>query len=290
MTTQAARLCCDLDQFKQLTHVLCQQNPGENTRLIAHVKAADDTISSGKSLAFLRLIVVEQSGVVVAAAINNKKGVLGLSQMHDDSAQLICKLLLNESSFKEADFPKELAGSKTAVEAIISHGNFNHQIKFNLILHELIGTPIRGASNCITRIATAVDQPILIDWTQKFFLEINEAPTSLESTTSDVKSGIAHSNFLVALDEHQRPIAMAHAAQLPFSCARIGPVYTTPNYRGKGVAQASVAAASTHALQRGAKRVFLFTDQSNPASNIAYQRVGYQFIQEHLHVALINTN
>ena len=288
MTTSTARLCSDLNQFKQLTQTLCHQNPGENTRLIAHINAANNRSKKGESLAYLRMIIVEQSGSVVAAAINNPKGLLGLSQMDETAALLLSNLLLNASEFAGHDFPIEIAGPTPAVKLVIERGNFRYQIKYNLTLHELIGSPMRGRSNATTRLATAKDQPTVVHWLIEFFKEINETPSKRKNAVSDVQSGIATANFIVALDEHQDLAGMAHATQLPFDCARIGPVYTAPRYRGKGIAQAVVADASTYARQRGAQRVFLFTDQSNPASNIAYQRIGYQSIEEHLHVALAN--
>ncbi|RHY32733.1 hypothetical protein DYB32_002282 [Aphanomyces invadans] len=58
---------------------------------------------------------------------------------------------------------------------------------------------------------------------------------------------------------------------------RIGPVYVTPQERRKGYASAMTAALSQY-LQDGChipSRVMLFADAMNPASNKAYQNVGF---------------
>ncbi|QDP97396.1 GNAT family N-acetyltransferase [Microlunatus elymi] len=57
--------------------------------------------------------------------------------------------------------------------------------------------------------------------------------------------------------------------------ARIGPVFTPKEHRGRGFAAATVALVSRHFVDAGA-RVCLFTDQANPVSNKIYQRIGYR--------------
>ncbi|MGD9960515.1 GNAT family N-acetyltransferase [Nocardioides sp.] len=60
-----------------------------------------------------------------------------------------------------------------------------------------------------------------------------------------------------------------------FGVARIGPVYTPPDQRGRGFASAAVAAVSQQIIDGGA-RACLFTDQANPTSNHIYTELGYR--------------
>jgi len=60
-----------------------------------------------------------------------------------------------------------------------------------------------------------------------------------------------------------------------FGVARVGPVYTPKEHRGRGFASAGVAEVSRRLLDEGA-RVCLFTDQANPTSNRIYQALGYR--------------
>ena len=57
--------------------------------------------------------------------------------------------------------------------------------------------------------------------------------------------------------------------------ARIGPVYTPKERRGRGYASAAVAEVSRRLLEAGA-RVCLFTDQDNPVSNHVYAKLGFR--------------
>lgn len=60
-----------------------------------------------------------------------------------------------------------------------------------------------------------------------------------------------------------------------FGVARIGPVYTPAEHRGRGYAAAAVATVTQRFLDEGV-RVCLFTDQANPVSNALYERLGYR--------------
>ncbi len=60
-----------------------------------------------------------------------------------------------------------------------------------------------------------------------------------------------------------------------FGVARVGPVYTPKEQRGRGYASALVFAVSRSLLEDG-QRVCLFTDQANPTSNGIYQALGYR--------------
>ena len=60
-----------------------------------------------------------------------------------------------------------------------------------------------------------------------------------------------------------------------YGVARIGPVYTPREHRGRGYASAAVAEVSRQLLDGGA-RVCLFTDQANPTSNSIYEALGYR--------------
>ncbi|RYP88980.1 GNAT family N-acetyltransferase [Nocardioides guangzhouensis] len=60
-----------------------------------------------------------------------------------------------------------------------------------------------------------------------------------------------------------------------YGVARIGPVYTPREHRGRGYASAGVAEVSLRLRDAGA-RVCLFTDQANPTSNKIYEAIGYR--------------
>lgn len=69
---------------------------------------------------------------------------------------------------------------------------------------------------------------------------------------------------------------------------RVGPVYTTPEFRRRGYGSAVTAHVSRALLERGA-RVMLFTDADNPTSNGIYQAIGYRLVDEVVEVRFNNS-
>ena len=66
----------------------------------------------------------------------------------------------------------------------------------------------------------------------------------------------------------------AFNATLP-EVVQIGGVYTPPNLRGRGYAQAAVAGSLLFARQQGVKRAVLFADKDHPTSTLAYRKIGF---------------
>jgi predicted GNAT family acetyltransferase len=69
---------------------------------------------------------------------------------------------------------------------------------------------------------------------------------------------------------------LAGAARPTVNGIAIGPVYTPPQFRGKGYASSLVAKLSQHLLDQGRTFCTLFTDLANPTSNRIYQNIGYR--------------
>lgn len=67
-----------------------------------------------------------------------------------------------------------------------------------------------------------------------------------------------------------------------FGVARIGPVYTPEEHRGRGYASAAVGEVARR-LRDGGARVCLFTDLSNPVSNRVYAALGFEPLVDSAH-------
>ncbi|MDG4800648.1 GNAT family N-acetyltransferase [Micromonospora sp. WMMD980] len=76
-------------------------------------------------------------------------------------------------------------------------------------------------------------------------------------------------------DTAGRPVHLTAANPTAFGVARVGPVYTPPQQRGRGWAGNAVAEVSRLLRAEGA-RVCLFTNQANPTSNRLYARLGFR--------------
>jgi predicted GNAT family acetyltransferase len=77
-------------------------------------------------------------------------------------------------------------------------------------------------------------------------------------------------------EDGSKPVSLAAAGTPTPNGLRIGPVYTPPERRRRGYAEAVTAEVTRRALARGRRFCFLFTDLANPTSNAIYQRIGYE--------------
>lgn len=117
-------------------------------------------------------------------------------------------------------------------------------------------------------------------WFDAFMREADEQAGRPAGTTPTATLTVTEVNERAAAgrlwvwDVDGRPVHMTGVAGPAGGTARIGPVYTPPEERGRGYASSAVGLLSERLLADGA-RVCLFTDLANPTSNAVYERLGY---------------
>jgi predicted GNAT family acetyltransferase len=62
--------------------------------------------------------------------------------------------------------------------------------------------------------------------------------------------------------------------------ARVAPVYTPVEHRGRGFGAAATATVTRAALDDGVEEILLYTDLANPTSNRLYARLGYKPVED----------
>ncbi|MBO0870847.1 MAG: GNAT family N-acetyltransferase [Micromonosporaceae bacterium] len=88
------------------------------------------------------------------------------------------------------------------------------------------------------------------------------------------------------VDEAGERVHLTGASEPSFGVARIGPVYTPPDQRGRGWASNAVADVSRRLLAEGA-RACLFTDQANPTANKIYTALGYRPVVDMANLVIV---
>jgi uncharacterized protein len=126
------------------------------------------------------------------------------------------------------------------------------------------------------RLASAEERALLIEWMAAFAREAGVPGEDQAAGLVDLRLG---QERLFIWDDGA-PVSMVGTAPVIAEVARVGPAYTSPEYRGRGYAGSAVAAVSRRALARGARRCVLFTDLANPTSNKIYAEVGYRRVTD----------
>ncbi|MGA8257351.1 MAG: GNAT family N-acetyltransferase [Nocardioides sp.] len=131
------------------------------------------------------------------------------------------------------------------------------------------------------RSATADDLDLCVAWFGEFHRDVDlvagRDPGPHGSETADPRDVLERVTAgVVYLWEVDGDIVHLTAANPPsYGVARVGPVYTPSEHRGRGYASAAVAEVSRDILAAG-HRACLFTDQANPTSNHVYEALGYR--------------
>ena len=249
------------------------RDPANNTHQLSAIKRILDLGARSGERFFS---VTSDQGLVGCATCVDTR-TLFLSVMADDATAALGDYL-RENNVELAG----VIGRRGTLSAFIPAYGRDYDVHVELLLYQLYGDPAFGGAAGTSRVATSNDVPLLIEWHRAFEAEVHmiDVPTPLaERVARRVRD-----EQIVLWTDNGEPVSFAGGNALPASSARIGPVYTPPRLRGRGFAQAASAAASVHVQRDQPRTVFLFTDASNPASNVCYQRIGYRHIADHAHL------
>jgi predicted GNAT family acetyltransferase len=147
-----------------------------------------------------------------------------------------------------------------------------HALRVQLRQHMLTAVAPVPAAHGALRIAQESDLPWLIEGQLAFIAEVG-LPDSAERIQRWLPKRVANGAFRIWEDDGR--VAFVGFNDAPPEFARIAPVYTLPERRGRGYATAMVATLSRELLGRGKQRLFLATDVLNPTSNAIYARIGF---------------
>jgi len=90
----------------------------------------------------------------------------------------------------------------------------------------------------------------------------------------------AREGRLFLWEDEGRPVSLVGVGGYTPNGARVGPVYTPPEHRGRGYASAATAAVTRRLLDGGCAYTFLYTDLANPTSNRIYRAIGYEQVAD----------
>ncbi|WP_326739410.1 GNAT family N-acetyltransferase [Streptomyces sp. NBC_01022] len=135
------------------------------------------------------------------------------------------------------------------------------------------------------RAATPADRELLLRWFAAFAVDIggpNAAQSERQGRAVDERTAEGR---LTLWEYEGVPVSMAGISLQIAGTARVAPVYTPPEHRGRGYAAAVTAEVSAAARAAGADEVLLFADLANPTSNGVYTRIGYRAVSDRLVVS-----
>jgi predicted GNAT family acetyltransferase len=148
-----------------------------------------------------------------------------------------------------------------------------HVLRVRMRQHSLAAVNDVPTAPGYARVAVADDVPWLIERQVAFIAEVG-IPEPPERIRGFMPHRVARGDFWIWEDDGHVAYAGFNDAAPDF--ARIAPVYTLPDARGRGYATTLVAAMSRELLARGKRKLFLTTDIANPIANAIYARIGFR--------------
>jgi GNAT superfamily N-acetyltransferase len=229
-------------------------------------------------------VVTDASGQVVGVAMRTAPFppyplyVLG---MPDGAATALADALVDRRE-EVGGANGALPASRVVAERIAERTGGSVEVSMHMRLFEL-GTLVepRPAPGRL-RPARDDEADLSLDWFRRFHVDADEQAgheghghRDEGFTIEDMRRRIADGTVWMWVDGADVPVHLTAANPPAFGVARIGPVYTPKEHRGRGYASAAVAEVS-RLLQDTGSRVILFTDQANPTSNGIYVALGYE--------------
>jgi predicted GNAT family acetyltransferase len=125
------------------------------------------------------------------------------------------------------------------------------------------------------RRAAASDVGLLCEWLAAFRAEVFGSPAGSTPTAALYAQIVGAIGQFIMWQVDGVPVSLARVHPVVQGVARIGPVFTPCDQRGRGWAAAVTAAAISRARRCGAADIVLQTDVNNRTSNALYRRLGF---------------
>jgi predicted GNAT family acetyltransferase len=223
-------------------------------------------------------------GEVAAALLHTPPYPILLTRLPQRSARPLAEALVA----RRRDVPGVNAGGGDAAEfaaawSALTGAGTREFLRSRLYRLGRLATP-RPSPEGAARLATDADRELLGSWFAAFSEEI--ADDIGREPDEIIDDRLSHGG-LTLWETGGAPVSLAGVNRPVAGTARVGPVYTPPEYRRLGYGGAVTAAVSRAALDSGAQNVVLFTNQANQTSNALYQRLGFERVEERVVVHFV---
>jgi ribosomal protein S18 acetylase RimI-like enzyme len=207
--------------------------------------------------------------------------LLLISSLEADGAALVAAALIADGIV-----PDGVVGSGEGPASLATALRVPTREHVRLGNHVLDSAPLIASAGGGVRSASIDDIDLLVAWEIAFLTECG-LPYSQSALPQEMRDRLSAPHPVMWIWEVDGlPVAMTVGRSFP-PVARVGQVYTLPEYRGRGYAGALVGQVSAELQKRGCTSIYLFTDLANPTSNGVYKRIGYRYLGAFAHLDVL---
>jgi RimJ/RimL family protein N-acetyltransferase len=252
----------ELDEFIAFHGPALERNAVRHNLILGLIERARESEGHG-----CRLWTLGEPGACAIRTARAGRGIL-LGEVDEAQARRLARDVADE------DYPSVQGPDETAkwfvAEAETQGKRFGEGEP--LRIHALSRPPDRPQVPGSARRVVAEDAALLMEWTIAFIHDADLRDPI--PTPKDIEATIARGRYLFWIADG-KPVAMAAMGRELRDCASIAPVYTLPDYRGRGFGGAITAAVVDQIFASGRSTACLYTDVANPASNRCYAKLGF---------------
>ncbi len=245
--------------------------------LVARMRGTPDGTMGGETVKTFASIRGD-SGALVGTAWRTPPNALVVSAMGPSAIEALVPAILAHDPTLDG-----VMGPTTSCDAFAEAFSRLSGKKYNLIMHEgvyCLETFVEPTwAPGRLRPAAEPDAPLLIEWLRQFGIDAHLP--ALDIDPEKLVRRYLDTGTMFLWEHEGTPVTMVGSNARTPNGARVGPVYTPSNLRGRGYGTSGTAAVTKQLLDAGQKFCFLFTDLSNQTSNGIYRRIGYRQVGEY---------
>jgi GNAT superfamily N-acetyltransferase len=250
--------------FREVVFPLLKADPIRNVAILTSLERRIEVPDTAD-----RYLVVLDSGTPVGAVISTRGSGIALGALREEFAEAVVPVL-----GELAPDVVRVEGEPEVATAFAKHWAGRYGTEFGqtvakrlhrlerLVPHHSAGTP---------RLAIPADHALCVGWDMAFDVDVGEP--AVDRTAATARSILARRRWLWEVGD--RAVSMVGHFAPVAGVGRVGPVYTPPQYRGRGFASALTTHVSKLLVDHGFEAC-LYTDLSNPTSNKIYAAIGYR--------------
>ncbi len=255
------------------------ENESVNNMILGLANAVQNETTYASAL----FLTLENDAKNIAQAIRvSETKPLIITQMSDREIENLVAFLVSENiSLVGVIGPDSVAESFSEIWANVK--SVKYGVKIRLGIFELTRAIIPDLQGGEMERVTLADQDLAVDYLGRFITDCFPNDVAPKDRVKERCLKHIDSGNLYFWKSEGRFVSMAAIVRESRNASTISLVYTPELERGKGFGKRIVAKISELALKTGKAKCNLFTDLSNPISNILYPKVGYSLIGKSTH-------
>jgi predicted GNAT family acetyltransferase len=250
------------------------------SQLLLYSACQEENLASNRGSIFGA--VLKDNTAILLYCIVPEYGLLLYPSLQDEAVEAVTLLadFLAEKKIKITGVIAKLELCQSFIEQYKKQVNITFLQKLGTDIMEIRKVNEIKPTEGIQRLALPEDAKLVADWMLRFQMEALLSELDYEAALKNAEALIEEEKIYLYEITGHTVVSMAIAARKLLNGIAITYIYTPEEYRGNGYAAANIYYLSKALLEQGQKFCTIFVDKNNQLSIRAYEKVGYQILDD----------